>query len=77
MIFENICTKKEYEVNGVKKVTWLQCGTLRILDNGKKFIELNHMPDITFFVFPKKDKTAPAEQPAQAQEETWLQEDNQ
>lgn len=56
MKFENICTKKEYESNGEKKVTWLRCGTLRTNDEGKKFIELNHLPGVTFYVFEPKPK---------------------
>lgn len=56
MEFFNICTKKEWEQNGEKKVKWLQAGTLKILDGGKMFIELNHLPDVSFYVFEQKDK---------------------
>ena len=73
MIYENICTKKEYEVNGVKKTVWLNCGTLRTNDAGKKFIELNQSPDVTLFVFPKKDKES---KPEQTTEQEWLDQDN-
>jgi hypothetical protein len=65
MIYEDICTKREYEVNGVKKVSWLKCGTLRTNDTGKRFIELNHLPDVAFYVFPKKEKE-------KTTEEAWL-----
>lgn len=58
MIYEDICTKRVYTKDGIEKVTWLKCGTLRINDAGKKFIELNHLPDISFYVFPKKEKSA-------------------
>lgn len=51
MIFENICTKKTYTQDGVDKVIWLKCGTLKTTKEGRRFIELNHMPDTTFFVF--------------------------
>jgi hypothetical protein len=77
MIYEDVCTRKEYEVNGVKKVTWLKCGTLRILDNGKKFIELNHLPNTSFYVFPKKEKTEQSAQQEQSSGDTWLNEDQQ
>jgi hypothetical protein len=72
MIFEDICTRKEYEVKGVKKVIWLKCGTLRTNDTGKRFIELNQQPDTTFYVFPKKEKM---DKPAQSSEE-WLNEED-
>ena len=52
----NICTKKEYEKNGEKKVVWLNCGTLRETDDGKRFIELNMLPGITFYCFPPKNQ---------------------
>lgn len=57
MQFKNIVTKKEYEVNGEKKVKWLQAGTLRINNDGKMFVEMNHQPDTTYFVFDQKDKS--------------------
>jgi hypothetical protein len=69
MIFEDICTKKVYLKDGVEKVTWLKCGTLRTTDAGKRFIELNQSPDITLFVFPQKDKE---NKPKQTTEEAWL-----
>ena len=56
MLIENICTRKEYEQNGEKKVIWLKCGVLKTTDKGKRFIELNHMPNTTFFVFENKPK---------------------
>lgn len=74
MIFEDICTRKTYMKDGIEKVTWLKCGTLRTNDAGKRFIELNQSPDITLFVFPKKEKT---NQPEQATEQGWLSEEQQ
>ena len=56
MKYLNICTKKTYEKDGETVTKWLTCGTLRITDDGKKFIELNHMPDTTLFVFENKPK---------------------
>lgn len=62
MLYENICTKKTYEKNGETKTIWLKVGTLKITDDGKKFIELNHQPNETFYVFPPKPKDdSPAE----------------
>jgi len=71
MVFEDICTKKVYKVNDVEKVTWLKCGTLRTTDAGKRFIELNHLPDVSFYVFPKKDKE---NKPEQSSGDAWLNE---
>lgn len=52
----NICTLKTYEKNGEQKKIWLNCGTLRVQTDGKMFIELNHLPNVTFFVFEQKAK---------------------
>jgi hypothetical protein len=54
----NICTKKTYQKNGETVTKWLTCGTLRINDDGKFFIEFNDRPDITYFVFDIKEKEA-------------------
>ena len=70
MIYKNVCTKREYEVNGVKKVAWLQCGTLRVNDAGKEFIELNILPNTPLYVFPRKEK----EEISQTSEQEWLSE---
>ncbi len=63
MKYEDICTRKSYTKDGAEKVIWLKCGTLRTTDDGKRFIELNHLPDVSFFVFePKKKDTAPKDE---------------
>ena len=69
MIYEDICTKRVYQKDGVEKVTWLKCGTLRTNDAGKRFIELNHLPDVSFYVFPKKDKE---NKPEQSSGDAWF-----
>lgn len=56
MKFLNICTKKQYEKDGKTVTKWLNCGTLRINDDGKMFIEMNDRPDIPYFVFEQKGK---------------------
>lgn len=56
LVFEDIMTRREYEKDGEKKSVWLKCGTLKTLDNGKKFIELNMFPDTSFYVFEQKKK---------------------
>jgi hypothetical protein len=69
MIYEDICTKRVYKVNNVEKVSWLKCGTLRTNDAGKRYIELNQNPDVTLYVFPKKEKE---NNPEQTTEQEWL-----
>jgi len=61
MIYEDICTCKTYTQNGEEKKVWLKCGTLRTNDEGKRFIELNHLPGIAFFVFERKEKSTQGE----------------
>ena len=56
MTFKDICTKRVFTgKDGAEKTTWLKAGTLRILDNDKIFIELNHLPDVSFYVFDQKE----------------------
>ena len=54
--FENICTKKIFESGGTTKTKWLVCGTLRTIDDGRRFIELNHLPNVSFYVFEQKER---------------------
>ena len=56
MKYDNICTKRTYEQDGKQKNVWLKCGTLRTTEDGKRFIELNHLPGIVFYVFEPKPK---------------------
>ena len=56
MEFKNICTRKQYEKDGTTVTKWLNCGTLRINNDGKMFIEMNDRPETTFYVFDKKEK---------------------
>lgn len=55
MKYYDICTKRTYQKDGQEKAVWLKCGTLREID-GKKFIELNHLPNTAFYVFEQKKK---------------------
>ena len=56
----NICTKKEYEKDGEKKVKWYKVGILKIADSGKQYIKLFHQPETEFHVF---DQTEPVGKP--------------
>jgi hypothetical protein len=61
MKYEDVCTKRTYEKDGQEKTVWLKCGTLRTNDNGNKFLELNHLPNVVFYVFEPKAKTTEGE----------------
>ena len=52
----NICTKKEYEKDGEKKIQWFKIGILKIADSGRKYIKLFHQPQTEFYVFDKDDQ---------------------
>ena len=56
MKIENVCTKKTYEKNGETKAIWLQVGTFKTLDDGKRFLELNMFPQTSFYIFERKEK---------------------
>jgi len=52
----NINTPKQFEVNGEQKTSWLPVGSMRILDNGQIFIQMNQTPDTTFMAFEREEK---------------------
>jgi single-stranded DNA-binding protein len=52
----NIVTKQEYESKGEKRTSWLNVGTLKVMDDSKKFITLNMFPNTSFYVFEQKPK---------------------
>jgi hypothetical protein len=56
MKYYNICTKQEWEENGVKRHKWLPIGTLRVKDDGRMSMQLNTMPNEQIFVFAQKPK---------------------
>jgi hypothetical protein len=71
MDFKNICTCNTYtDKSGNQKKRWLTCGTLKTLDDGRQFIELNHLPNVAFFVFEKKEKVESAK-PETVDGEKW------
>jgi len=51
----NICTKREYEVNGDKKIKWYKIGVLKITDGQKKYIRLYHAPQTELYVFDREE----------------------
>lgn len=56
MKFRDVCTKREYEVQGVKKITWLKVGIIKETDDGKEFLEMNMFPNTPFYIFEQKPK---------------------
>ena len=56
MKYYNVCTKKTYQKDGEEKTVWLNAGTLRETDDGKRFLELNMFPDTSFYIFEPKKK---------------------
>jgi len=56
MKYFDICSKRTYQKDGVEKAIWLKCGTLKQLDDGKQFVELNMFPNTSFYVFEQKAK---------------------
>ena len=47
----NICTKREYEKEGEKKIKWYKAGILKITDRGKSYIRLFNQPMTDYYVF--------------------------
>jgi len=57
MEFYSVVSKKTYtNKNGEEKVKWLNIGTLKKTNDGKMFLELNHMPNESFYVFEQKQE---------------------
>jgi len=52
----NICSKKEYEKDGERKVKWYKVGFLKIADSGKKYIKLFLTPETEFYVFDRNEQ---------------------
>lgn len=63
MKWDNICTKKTYtKKDGTEQTSWATVGTLKTMDDGKRFIELYMFPNTAFYVFEprkKEDNVAP------------------
>ena len=60
----HICTKKEFEANGEKKIKWYRAGTLKVTDAGKQYVHMFHQPTTDFYVFesdPVSDETVVSE----------------
>lgn len=53
--YENVCTKRTYTQNGEQKSVWFNVGTLKTMDDGKRYLELNIFPNTPFYVFERKE----------------------
>lgn len=57
MKFYNVSTKRTFKTaNGEEKAKWLNVGTLRETDDGKRFLELNMFPDQSFYIFDQQER---------------------
>lgn len=52
-IIHNVFTKHCYLKDGEQKCKWYRVGTLKISDNGGKYLRLFHQPETTFHVMEK------------------------
>lgn len=76
MTFKNICVKKTFQQNGETRTKWLNVGTLKTLDNGNQFIELNIFPNQDFYVFEQKQQNATPQQPSNSEPEQVINVEN-
>lgn len=67
----SVCTKRTYEKQGETKTIWLNCGTLKVLDDGKKFLELSMFPNTSFYIFEQKKKEEAQPQGETLQGDGW------
>jgi len=52
----NICTRKDFEQDNVRKSVWYKVGFLKETNGGRKYIKLFHQPLTEFFVFQKDEE---------------------
>ncbi|MFA6924783.1 MAG: hypothetical protein WC223_11090 [Bacteroidales bacterium] len=52
MIFD-ICSKRIYEKDGVKKIKFHKAGIMKTTNDGHSYIRFFHQPDVDFYVFEK------------------------
>lgn len=51
----DVCTRKFYETEGIKKTKWYKAGIMKETDKGSIYIRLFNQPQTDFFVFPKEE----------------------
>jgi hypothetical protein len=63
MKYFNVASKETFtDKTGAEKTKWLQVGTLRMTDDGKKFLTLNMFPNETYYIF-EQEQREPTQQP--------------
>ena len=63
MILFDVCTRKFYEKDGVKKVKWFKAGIMKETDKGSRYIRFFHQPETEFFIFAKEEESQLPKQP--------------
>jgi hypothetical protein len=56
MLIYDICSYRDYEKNGERKIKWYRIGFLKVTENGKRYIRLFQQPETDFFVFDRSEK---------------------
>jgi hypothetical protein len=54
----NICTRKDFDKEGIRKSVWYKVGLLKEADSGRMYIKMYHQPSTEFFVFEKDENVA-------------------
>lgn len=52
----NICTRKDFEKDNVRKSVWYKVGIMKEADSGRRYIKLFQQPQTEFFVFDRDDE---------------------
>ena len=52
----SVCTKKEFEENGEKKMKFYKVGVIKITDRGTKYLRLFHQPSTDFHIFDNEPR---------------------
>lgn len=50
----DVCTKREYEKDGEKKVKWYRAGILKITESGSQYLRLFQQPQNDLYIFERK-----------------------
>ncbi len=54
----NICTRKDFDKDGIRKSVWYKVGLLKEADSGRMYIKMYHQPQTEFFVFENDENVA-------------------
>ena len=57
MKIKKVTTKKGYVgKDGSQKAQWLDVGVIKVLDDGREYLTMNHQPDVTYYIFEQENK---------------------